>query len=395
MKKNVVSVMVSADWHIGATDPNRFENELLNLVSEELDKKKSLDLFVIAGDVFDMKEYLSSDAVKSFFIIMAKLLSLTEPFNTEFRIIEGTRTHDALQLSTLSIIFDKLAKIKRVKFIETVTEESLLGMDILYIPEEYVIDDELYYKDFFSKKYDFIFGHGNTDLMWYMKGVEQNKLSQAPVFKVEELCNIARYSYFGHFHYHIASGPDNRFKSIGPVTRWEFGKEGECGLYSTQYDISSKLAIEEYIENEYAPILPTVIMNIKKEYELDELNKLVKQKITEPMKSSDKVRLIVNIDTTIKNFNVMRDFVLGAYGKVDRLTLILKLIGSTEENIKEESEETIEKSIEEKPYLYDKSMHDEARIAAFIRKKEGVNISLESILEIIQKKDTKIKARED
>ena len=395
MKKDVVSIMVSADWHIGATDPYRFQNELLKLVSEKINEKKSLDLFVIAGDIFDMKEYLSSDSVKVFFIIMANLLTMTESYNTEFRIIEGTRTHDALQLSTLSIIFEKLMKITRVKFIEHVEEEYILGMNVLYIPEEYVIDAELYYKDFFSKKYDFIFGHGNTDLMWYMNKGKQTNISQAPVFKVCELCNIARYTYFGHFHYHIAAGQDNRFKSIGPVTRWEFDKDGECGLYFTEYDINSKIAIEEYIFNEYAPILPTIVVTIKKEYELDELNKVIKKKITEPMKNSDKLRLIVNIDTTVKNFNVMRDFVLASYGKIDNLSLVLKLFGNSEEKSNEETKESVEKSVEEKPYLYDKSMHDEARIAAFIRKKEGVNISLESILEIIQKKDTKIKARED
>lgn len=394
--KNVVSIMVSADWHIGATDPYRFREELINTVENVIRTRRQLDLFIVAGDVFDMKEYLSSDSVKVFFLIMVDLLNLTKEYNTEFRFIEGTRTHDALQLSTLSIIFNQLIKNDKIKFIEEVSTENILGLDILYIPEEYVTDSEMYYKEYFSNHYDFIFGHGNTDLMWYMKKDKKYKISSAPVFNTEELCTIANYSYFGHFHYHTKGGIDNRFKSIGPVSRWEFDKDGDCGLYYVEYDINTKIAFENYVVNEYAPILSTVIFNVKQNYELDVLNRKIKEKINPKLDSSDKVRLIVNIDTSLDTFIVMRDFILSAYGNVDRLTLMMKLISPEvieENNIVETK--SIEESIEEKPYLYNKSMHDEAKIASFIRTKDGVNIPLENILEVILKKDNKIKNRED
>ena len=393
---NITSIMVSADWHIGATDPYRFRLELLRTVESVIKEKKKLDLFVVAGDTFDMKEYLSSDSVKVFFLIMVELLNFTEPYNTQFRFIEGTRTHDALQLSTLDVIFTQLMGNNRVKFIEEVEEEYLNGLGILYIPEEYIVDSDTYYKYYFSNHYDFLFGHGNTDLMWYMKKEKPRKVSSAPVFKVDELCKVANYSYFGHFHYRIEAGIDKRFKSIGPVSRWEFGKDGDCGLYYIEYDKSNQLAFEEYIPNEYAPILTTTILNIKKDYDLETLNKKIREKINPAMKESDKVRLIVNIDTTLDSFIVMRDFILASYGNMDKLTLLLKLISSdNEQDTNEITEETIKESIEEKPYLYNKSMQDEAKIAAFIRKKEGVNISLENILDVIKNKDTKIKNREE
>lgn len=390
---NITSIMVSADWHIGATDPSRFRMELIRTVESVIKRTKKLDLFVVAGDTFDMKEYLSSDSVKVFFQIMVDLLKMTKSYNTQFRFIEGTRTHDALQLSTLDVIFNQLMGIDRVKFIEEVTEEKLIGLDILYIPEEYIVDSDLYYKSYFSKHYDFLFGHGNTDLMWYMKKEKQRKVSSAPVFNVDELCKISNYSYFGHFHYRIESGVDKRFKSIGPVSRWEFGKDGDCGLYYIEYDKTSNLAFEEYVVNEYAPVLSTTIINIKRNYDLETLNKKIREKINPAMKESDKVRLIVNMDTNLDTFIIMRDFILASYGNLDRLTLLLKLISSEDSDKTEQI--SIEKSIEEKPYLYNKTMHDEAKIAAFIRKKEGVNISLENILDVIKKKDTKIKNRED
>lgn len=393
---NIVSAMVSADWHIGATDPWRFRTELIRTVESVLNKRKKLDLFIVAGDTFDMKEYLSSDAVKAFFIIMVDLLNMTKEYNTEFRFIEGTRTHDALQLSTLSIVFSQLLNINRVKFIEEVEEENIFGLNILYVPEEYITDSESYYKEYFSKHYDFIFGHGNTDLMWYMKKEKPNKSSSAPVFKSEEMCNIGNYVYFGHFHYRVEAGIDKRFKSIGPVSRWEFGKDGDCGLYYVEYDKSTNVAFEDYIENEYAPILPTAILNIKYDYDLETLNKKIKDKIISISDCADKVRIIVNMDTTLDNFIVMRDFILASYGNNDKVTLMMKFIGTeSSETIEEVHEKTLEETIEEKPYLYNKSMHDEAKIASFIRKKEGINISLENILNVITKKDTKIKNLED
>jgi hypothetical protein len=35
-----------------------------------------------------------------------------------------------------------------------------IGKLLLYLPEEYIIDQESYYKEYFNKKYDYIFEHG-------------------------------------------------------------------------------------------------------------------------------------------------------------------------------------------------------------------------------------------
>jgi hypothetical protein len=386
MESNIVSLMVSADWHIGAIDPYRFKDEILNLTKDTIKERGNLDLFIVAGDTFDMKEYLSSDSVKVFFLIMSELLELTKDYNTQFRFIEGTRTHDALQLNTLSIIFDTLLEPNRVKFIEEVSIENIFGLNILYLPEEYIIDPDTYYKDFFNKKYDFIFGHGNTDLMWYMT---KHKQVNTNVFDSNELSMIARYSYFGHFHYRVEGGIDNRFKSIGTVSRWEFGKEGDCGLYYIEYDKSTEVAFEEYIPNIYAPILPTVVLTINKDYDLENLNKKIIKKINSVKDNADRVRLIINIDSSLQNFIMMRDFIMSSYGNAKELSLLIKVINK-EDNIENEDVSSTIDSIEEKPYLYDKNMQDEMKIASYIKRKEGINISVESILGVIKKGDMKI-----
>ena len=369
MKHNVVSLMVSADWHLGATDPRRFRTELIRTIEHKLKQEKSLDLFVVAGDIFDMKEYFSSETVKVLCIIMRDLLEMTKEYKTRFRFIEGTRTHDAMQLETLEIIFNDLMHDDRIKFFHEVAEEELLGLKVLYLPEEYIMHSEAYYKPFFNKHYDFIFGHGPTDMMWYMRSQDtSSKYNSATVFKVDELCQIANYVYFGHFHYHVAAGSDNRFKSIGPVSRWEFDKEEDCGLYYTVYDSDTGLATEDFVVNEYAPILPTVAIAIKKDYELDVLNKKIKDKLNRVKDYADKTRLIATIDSTLETFIMMRDFVLSSFGSVSGVTLLLKVVGESSDNeeqlVKNEEDKTT--LIEERPYLYDKSMHDEGRIASFI-----------------------------
>lgn len=394
MNGNVISLMVSADWHLGATDPARFKLELLKTINKALHKHKSLDLFVVAGDAFDMKEYFSSDTVKTFLQIMIDLLELTEPYGTLFRFIEGTSTHDAMQLETLEIIFNQVLKSSRIRFIHTVETETLLGLNILYVPEEYIADSEVYYKTAFSRHYDFMFGHGMTDLMWYMRKQKNDidKLTSAPVFEVSKLCEVAQYTYFGHVHYRMESGPDKRFKSLGPVSRWEFGKEQPCGLYYVTYDKKTNVAFEEFVENEYAPILSTTAVSVDIDYDLGELQKTIKRRLDRVVGNSDRTRLVVVMDSTLETFIVMRDFILASFGNIPNVNLVLKILSKddTKESTADDTEPIINK-IEEKPYLYDKSMQDEMRIASFIKKKAGVNISVEDILSIIHPKDAKIK----
>lgn len=394
MNGKIVSLMVSADWHLGATDPTRFKLELIKTIDSTLRKKKSLDLFVVAGDTFDMKEYLSSDTVKVFLQIMIELLDMTEQYGTKFRFIEGTSTHDAMQLETLEIIFNQVLKSDRIRFIHTVDTEELLDLKILYVPEEYVADSDVYYKTAFSDHYDFMFGHGMTDIMWYMRKQKSDidKLTSAPVFSVDTLCNVANYIYFGHVHYRMESGPDKRFKSLGPVSRWEFGKEQPCGIYYISYDKNSEVAFEEFIENKYAPVLSTTAISVDKDYDLAELNKTIRRRLDRVTEVSDRIRLVVVIDSTLETFIVMRDFIMASFGNIPNVNLVLKVLSKddSDETIANEPEPIINK-IEEKPYLYDKSMQDEVKIAAFIKKKAGVNISVEDVLGVIHPKDTKIK----
>lgn len=386
MRHQIVSMLVSADWHLGTIPTKRFREELLTLVKDTIAINGRLDLFIVAGDIFDTKEYFSSDVVKAFFYIMIDLLTITKEYGTHFRFLEGTRTHDAMQLDTLQVIFERLIQHPNVKFIQEVSTETIFDMDILYIPEEYVTDSKTYYNDYFNKHYDLLFGHGNTNMMWYMEEAPTT-YSSAPVFEVDELCQVANYAYFGHFHYNKGGGPNHRFKSIGPVTRWEFGKTDPCGVYHVAYDTTTHVALETYLENTLAQTLSTTEITINKDYDLSKLQAKIVKKI-KLVDHADKIRLIVNIATNLETYVTMRDAILSMFNNYPKVTLMLNPITDKDKPVEQQPKLT-EDLINEKPYLYNKSMTDVARIASRIKIKKGINIPIEYITEVITKPNQK------
>lgn len=388
MSHNVVSGLITVDNHWGATDPKQFHEELKICQIDKIRHLKQLDFYIIGGDTFDSKEYLASPTVKEFLLFMSELIDVTEPLNTQIRIILGTRTHDAMQLDTLDIIFNQLSACNRIKFINTVHEELLCGINLLYIPEEYVVDQDLYYEDYFSKHYDIIIGHGMVDAIWYAKNRDPNltKQTTAPVFNVDELCKIGNYVYFGHVHEHKSYGSNKRFKYVGPITRWEFDKTWDCGYYLVDYDTTTNVMWEDFIINEHAPVLSTTGVSIKENMPIDQINQLIHTKIDSLMKRSDKTKLIVCIDMSLSTSNMIKDFIITNFGNVSRLYLTIKAI-SQEDDMQGISSNDITEKMKEKPYLYNTSLDHEERIAAFIRKNAGSNISLDVISDVIYRKE--------
>ena len=151
--------IVVADLHVGAMDLNRFHDEFTGILISEIQKMKKLDFLIIAGDYFDHKFYLNDRESTMAYYMLNELIDACKEKNTEIRIVYGTESHECNQYDILSLlkIYDKIRVIKQV------TEEELLpGLNVLYLPEEHILDKSEYYKEYFEndKKYDYIFGHG-------------------------------------------------------------------------------------------------------------------------------------------------------------------------------------------------------------------------------------------
>lgn len=370
----MLDAIVLADLHWGAIDLERFKYELDKCLFDKIIHMKKLDVIFIAGDLFDMKEYSSSDTFREVLHFLNKLLSYTERLGSQIVAIKGTRTHDDLQLHTLETIY---ASCDRIKFIHTVTDWMINDVHILYVPEEYVVDQELYYKEYFEKHYDIMIGHGAIDKIWYAKSNKRSGMSSAPVFSVDKLCDVANYCYFGHIHEHKSYGKNGRFKYVGPVTVWEYDKK-DHGYYIIHYSKETELAREEYIDNENAQKMKSVPIVIDESTKsLDSIMETVDEVISKG--DYDKLKFIVRLHASSPLYIQTKNYFITKTGLYDNINLMLV---TEEESTESESVEEVKKEEEFHDNLFSSSTSDEAAISEFIKTKEGKNISLDRIQEV-------------
>ena len=379
----IVTGIIAVDQHWGATDPKRYRHELNICLLNRIEHMEKLDFIMFGGDTFDMKEYVSSGTFKEILKFIKDLLKLTEKFNTKIVFIEGTRTHDSLQLETLEIIFNYVLPCDRIKFVNTVEEDDILGMSVLYIPEEYIVDQDEYYKEYFNKHYDMILGHGITDKIWYAsrdKSIDLNHHTTAPIFKVEELCKVANYVYFGHIHEHKSYGPNNRFTSVGPSTVWEYGKEWDCGYYIVEYDTHSCLMMEEFVVNENAPKLVTRGIVVDSDMDVSELDSKLDD-IIKISKDVDGLRIVAILYDNIDKFESIRDFITTKTAQHDNVKLVLKIESISDDD--EQSTMTEENKELAGRILGPAKTPIENQISNYILYKRGENIPIEYIKDLL------------
>lgn len=403
MSKKFTAITIP-DLHLGAIPIERIRMEIEETLYKKIRTLKELDAIIILGDLWDSKQFVSSNVTSFVIEFIDALIGLTNEFNTKIFIVEGTRTHDSLQLDIIDQIFNRILVCdrnttnKRIEVISDVTELVLNGVNILFIPEEYIMDQKEYYKDTLydeDKHYDFIFGHGMIDKIWYAKQKQDSMTDMtrhmaAPVFDVELLSSKCNMCYFGHVHMHKYYSKKQNFLYIGPITRWEFGKDDPVGFQYTEYDITHhKMLKDEFVHNDYAMILSTRIMNIKEDISLTDINVKIDKIIAEEMTTAEHMRLIININSKLENYASIRDFITTKIGTIKFVKLILS------HDIDDKSMESMEEAVNEKheqlSYLKTKDIDLEHRIQDFLLKKKNYTISIEDIKSIISDEDIDIK----
>ena len=379
----IVTGIIAVDQHWGATDPKRYRTEMDLCLFNRIEHMEKLDFIMFGGDTFDMKEYVSSDTFKEILKFIKDLLTATERLNTQIVFIEGTRNHDSLQLDTLEIIFNYILHCNRIKFVNTVEEDNISGMSVLYIPEEYVVDQDEYYEKYFNKHYDLILGHGITDKIWYAskdKSIDLNHHTTAPIFSVDKLCEVGNYVYFGHIHEHKSYGPNNRFISVGPSTVWEYGKGWDCGYYIVEYDTNTCLMMEEFVVNENAPKLITRGLVIDSDISIEELDEKL-DKIIWISENVDGLRIVTTIHSNIDKFEAIKDFIITKVGQHNKVKLTLKIEhASDEEDISDMTDEN--KELAER-ILGSTKTPIETQISNYILYKKGENIPIDYIKDVL------------
>ena len=285
------------DVHFGIGHTPHLYEELMEIVPRILVEKK-IKIFFIPGDYFD-KELVGSHkyyATKFF----ANIASICNENNIILRMIKGTKSHDQNQLvgffGSTSILLPDLD----FKIINTVEEEEILGLKILYIPEEELLDQIEYYAQYKEKSYNIIVGHGTWDFVdkaSFLLGHNEIDKLASPVHLVKEWdkCLEKGFCVFGHIHNHPRH--KNKYFYTGSFSRWVYGQEEEKGFLISETDTETLEYKIEFIENTLAPKYDTLSFeqiigsnNLKDQSLLD-----VRKRLKELVDKTSENRIRINV----------------------------------------------------------------------------------------------------
>lgn len=276
--KNEIKII--ADVHLCKSYFEYIEPTMNNFI-EEVIKDKPL-FTVISGDYFDRRISADDEIYKKAIDYILEISQHTK----HLIVVQGTFSHDYDSLG----ILNSIKKLKNnITFTKDITELSLEGYKILTIPEAYPFDPDLYYKEYLSKNYDFIFGHGDIEGAILHAGIDNRRLLGFK-FSPSSLSAISRYTVFGHIHKHQFLKHNVCYP--GSLGRWQFNQEEDKGYIRIDLDKD----IMEFVTLEAHPF-KTII--IKSEEDI----KLLKEDIKNNLNSSSN-NFRIKISEDLKDFKM-------------------------------------------------------------------------------------------
>ena len=366
------------DIHFGYYPPELLYKEF-QLILHTIEEN-DIDCVVIAGDYYDTKLSMSSAhavySVKAF----SDLIKLCEELGIKVRQIKGTNSHDPEnQLKNLAQVASS-SKCDYKLFLTVDEEEIFPGMNILYIPEEYMENSKDYYKEYFNKKYQLVFGHG----MFEETNFSTNKhegMKKYPIFNSKEMEEICEGPIvFGHIH--TAQRIRSRIQYTGSLVRSRFGEEEAKGFYIVEFNDETKESDFEFIENELTMKYDTI--NIQPDNPVFSLllNEQIQyfKKIVNDYKR-DYLRIKIhtpedmdNITTFIDNINVVFN---------DMKSVKIQVLDNHKAKLDSQLREKVNLLMDKYNFIFDKSVDYDEKIREFIKLKTGKEIDLERIRSLI------------
>lgn len=363
-----------ADLHIGAMEHSYTYDTLENIrgILEEYKKENPIDFIIVGGDLFDKQLYANDLDTE----IAIKIMVLFILSADVVRFINGTSSHDAEQYRLLHPFEELNHKFKELDFnariINTVEEEELLpGLEVLYIPEEYIYDQGAYYKKYFKKKYDYVFGHGMIYEAFkgkIEKSKKNNDRMKAAVFNSSDLAKLVRGKvYFGHYHVHVEMN-EGKVCYVGSFNRWQFGEEEDKGYYRIFCDPAERKYTDQFIVNEKALKYVTLSYGYKdsvfasaEDMEI-EAKKITKIKLKHEI---DFLRVIFNIPVGYENPEGLISFFRNYFKNNQGVSLEFNN-GYVEEK-KIQRKTSVKKLPEEYRVILDKNVPEEEKIRLFLK----------------------------
>lgn len=383
---SIINYVILSDIHFKALDNEQLITELMQ-VTEQMEQMEKLDLIAITGDYFHKK--IDSDRdVKIALRFMYHLIQIAKEKNAKIRVIKGTHSHDLNQLDMFKGLDDVSSVDLRV--IDTVSNEYLFpNFNVLYIPEEYMANQEEYYADWIYSKtdeYSMILGHGMVDVgaFYAQKQESEETKSQAPVFKVNDLINACPTGpiYFGHIHTPIQH---ENFRYVGSFTVWAFGEEEAKGYYVGVCNSSTGEFEDTFMENKLRKRFNTMVIpedyfifQIGDPYQL--MEKLVELVDNDP--TSDYIRIKITIPADYEHAMLLGQLIENTFNSHKRVTSTL-ITSVMREKKQKEVKKQIDELVHEYGYLFSSDMDVYEKIAHHIKKKWGINIKVEKIISLL------------
>lgn len=304
-----INIKCIGDIHFGSIDPKILYNELKENFIKNILKDED-NLIIILGDYFDRKLQLNDISSVIGIKFMHRLVKLCNSYKIKVRLIKGTKTHDYNQLENFRFLEKEYPKIFRI-INKIEIEEMKFGTDlntklkILYVPEEYVNDQNQYYKEFKENKFDLMFGHGTWDVFAFKNQIQESEkpIKGYPVFNYKEWEDTIKYNMiFGHIH---VRNSHKKLHYTGSYSRWIFGEKEPKGFIQLTIDTDIEKSYIKFIENNLAT--KYIIINIP-DIPNDYLDRICSKILKIVNDNPDKYyRLDINEVESFKNLSVIKE----------------------------------------------------------------------------------------
>lgn len=344
-------------------------------------KENYIDFIIIDGDYFDHRLFLKDEESEYAYLMMIELIKASKNKQIKIRFVYGTESHECDQYGILS----KIESEADIKVIHHVQEEEIFpGVQILYLPEEHVLDKNEYYADYLKndQKYNYVFGHGiiREAMKEAAVAVETGtgKRRKVPVFSTAELRRICKgQTFFGH--YHVNTDMDDVFY-CGSFSRWKFGEDAPKGFYSIEYNMKKDTYKAEFIENTMADVYKTISFGYDHEifknddslYKgLDKVDSLIKSNVF------DHVRFEFNLPETIDNPEATINYINERYKFNDKVKT--EVVHGYAAKKKQMRKEEVKKEFDKHAFIFDKNLPIEDKTSNFIKLEYNRDISPERV----------------
>lgn len=361
------------DLHFGINDTER-EVEELNKHFLPFIKNNDVDVIFLGGDYFDHKLSLGEPASLLGLEFFNNLISIAKEKNIIIRVIEGTQSHDRFQPRILENLVDSEVDYR---LFETVGVEDVLGMRVLYVPEEYPMNIDEYYAPYKTDKFDLMVVHGTWDFINFGGSIDNNRndINTAPVFKYQEWKDALEHgvALCGHIHGRHGYKDKTGEKIIypGSFTAWSFDQISPRGFLYGEFDTETHKLKYEFVNNPDSPKYANLdVSDLGIDLENTDVE-TIKNKIAE---QKEKVNFIkVNLDALSED----KKMILKEYYKG------IKEI-KTEVSTKKMLTESAANKYEKYNYLLEDKLAIEKAIQKFIKEDLDQDLSEDEIKEILQ-----------